>query len=309
MKQQTKAYLFASFAVLCWSTVGSAFKLALREVDFVNLLFWSVLVSLLVFIVFIMVQKKWGLLWEQKLKDVLMSALLGFLNPFFYYFILFQAYDVLLAQEALTLNYLWPVVLVLLSIPILKQKIGILSFVAILISFTGSFVIATGGDIFGFQFTNPYGVALAVGSTVIWALFWLLNVKDKRTETVKLLMNFFFGFLYILIYGLFTDSIIIPEFYGIIGVSYVGVFEMGITFFLWMKALSLSKTTAKISNLIYFAPFLSLIIVSITIGEQIKTATVVGLVLIIGGILLQGLGGFHEIRIFLKRIMQRFTFH
>lgn len=291
MKQQTKAYLFASFAVLCWSTVGSAFKLALREVDFVNLLFWSVLVSLLVFIVFVTVQRKWRLLLEQKLKDVLMSGLLGFLNPFFYYFILFQAYDVLLAQEALTLNYLWPVVLVLLSIPILKQKIGVLSFVAILISFAGSFVIATGGDIFGVQFTNPYGVALAVGSTVIWALFWLLNVKDKRNETVKLLMNFLFGFLYILIYGLFTNSIIIPEFYGIIGVSYVGVFEMGITFFLWMKALSLSKTTAKVSNLIYFAPFISLFIVSLTIGEQIKTATLVGLVLIIGGILLQGAVG------------------
>lgn len=166
-----------------------------------------------------------------------------------------------------------------------------MSFVAILISFAGSFVIATGGDIFGFQFTNPYGVALAVGSTVIWALFWLLNVKDKRNETVKLLMNFFFGFLYILIYGLFTNSIIIPEFYGIIGVSYVGVFEMGITFFLWMKALSLSKTTAKVSNLIYFAPFISLFIVNLTIGEEIKTATLVGLVLIIGGILLQGAVG------------------
>ncbi|MDD2636981.1 MAG: hypothetical protein PHW82_15925, partial [Bacteroidales bacterium] len=73
MKQQTKAYLFASFAVLCWSTVGSAFKLALREVDFVNLLFWSVLVSLFVFIVFITAQKKWSLLWKQKIKDVLMS--------------------------------------------------------------------------------------------------------------------------------------------------------------------------------------------------------------------------------------------
>ncbi|MDD2635862.1 MAG: EamA family transporter, partial [Bacteroidales bacterium] len=277
--------------VLSWSTVGSAFKLALRELDFVNLLFWSVLVSLFVFIVFITAQKKWSLLWKQKIKDVLMSALLGFLNPFFYYFILFQAYDVLLAQEALTLNYLWPVVLVLLSIPILKQKIRIWSFVAILISFMGSFVIATSGNILDFQFTNPYGVALAVVSTVIWALFWLLNVKDKRNETVKLLMNFFFGFLYILIYCLFTKSIVFPEFYGIIGVTYVGVFEMGLTFFLWMKALSLSKTTAKISNLIYFAPFISLIIVSITIGEQIKTATLVGLVLIIGGILLQGVVG------------------
>jgi drug/metabolite transporter (DMT)-like permease len=295
MKQQTKAYLFAVFAVLCWSTVGSAFKLALREVDFVNLLFWSVLVSLLVFVIFISVQKKWYLLKQQNSKDILRSAVLGFFNPFFYYFILFQAYDILLAQEALTLNYLWPVVLVLLSIPILKQKISLLSFIAIMVSFVGSFVIATGGDVFGFKFTNAYGVALAAGSTIVWALFWLLNIRDKRHESVKLLMNFFFGFVYILIYGLIKNSIKLPGLNGFIGVVYVGVFEMGVTFFLWMKALSLSKTTAKVSNLIYFAPFISLIIVSFVLGEQIKAATVVGLVLIIGGILMQRFSGKRKI--------------
>ena len=291
MKQQTKAYLFAIFAVLCWSTVGSAFKLALREVDFVNLLFWSVLVSLVVFVIFITAQKKWSLLKQQNSKDVLRSAILGFLNPFFYYFILFQAYDILLAQEALTLNYLWPVVLVLLSIPILKQKISLLSFIAIMVSFVGSFVIATGGDVFGFKFTNSYGVALAAGSTVVWALFWLLNVRDKRDESVKLFMNFAFGLIYIIVYGLITKSINVPNLNGVIGVAYVGIFEMGVTFFLWMKALSLSKTTAKVSNLIYFAPFISLFIVNLTIGEEIKTATIVGLILIIGGILMQRVVG------------------
>jgi len=288
MKQQTKAYLFAAFAVLCWSTVGSAFKLALREVDYFNLLFWSVLVSLFVFVIFLSFKQEWSFVKHQSGKDVLRSALLGGLNPFLYYFVLFQAYDLLLAQEALTLNYMWPVVLVLLSIPVLKQKISFLSFVAILISFFGSFVIATGGDIIGFKFTDAYGVALAAGSTVIWAVFWLLNIKDKRNESVKLFMNFVFGFFYILINGVCSQKIVFPEFNGIIGVAYVGVFEMGVTFFLWMKALSLSKTTAKVSNLIYFAPFLSLIIVNLTIGEEIKTATIVGLVLIIGGILMQG---------------------
>ncbi len=289
MKAQNKAYIFAAAAVLCWSTVGSAFKLALREVDYLNLLFWSVLVSFFVFVAFVSFQNKWKLVAKQNTKQILMSAAMGFLNPFFYYFILFQAYDILLAQEALTLNYLWPVVLVLLSIPILKQKISIISFVAILVSFLGSFVIATGGDVFGFKFTNSYGVLLAVLSTVVWALFWILNVKDKRDESVKLLMNFGFGFLFILIYTIINGNIVFPKLNGIIGVTYVGIFEMGVTFFLWMKALSLSKTTAKVSNLIYFAPFISLFIVNMTIGEEIKSATIIGLILIISGIILQRL--------------------
>lgn len=291
MKQQTKAYIFAAIAVLFWATVASAFKLALEEVDYFNLLFWSVGVSLLVFIVFLSVQRKWKLVVKQNVKDVFKSAVMGLLNPFFYYFILFQAYDLLLAQEASTLNYLWPVVLVILSIPILKQKISALSFVAILVSFAGSFVIATGGKVLDFEFTNTYGVGLAVLSTLVWALFWIFNIKDKRDETVKLFMNFVFGFVYVFILSFFFSEIKLPSLNGIIGVTYVGVFEMGITFFLWMKALSLSKTTAKVSNLIYFAPFLSLIIVSVTLGEEIKTATIIGLAMIIGGILMQRFSG------------------
>lgn len=287
MKKQTKAYLYAAAAVICWSTVGSAFKLALREVDFFNLLFWSVLVSLLVFVVFISTKKQWSLIFKQNRREILSSSLMGLVNPFLYYFILFQAYDLLLAQEALTLNYLWPVVLVLLSIPVLKQKIGFLSILAILVSFLGSFVIATGGNILDFKFTNTYGVILAVLSTIIWAIFWLVNVRDKRNETVKLFMNFVFGFIFVSVYGIVTNSIVFPGIIGVIGVTYVGIFEMGVTFFLWMMALSLSETTAKVSSLIYFAPFLSLIVVSITIGEEIKFATIIGLVLIIGGILLQ----------------------
>lgn len=287
MKNQTKAYLFAAAAVICWSTVGSAFKLALREVDYFNLLFWSVLVSLIVFTVFISVKRQWRLIWQQTSRNISASALMGLINPFLYYLILFQAYDLLLAQEALTLNYLWPVVLVLLSIPVLKQKIGLLSILAIMVSFAGSFVIATGGNILNFKFANTYGVILALLSTIIWAAFWLMNVRDKRNETVKLFLNFVFGFVFVLTYGIITNSIKLPGQYGIIGVCYVGIFEMGVTFFLWMMALTLSETTAKVSNLIYFAPFLSLIIVNITLGESIKPATIAGLVMIISGILLQ----------------------
>ena len=37
----------------------------------------------------------------------------GLINPCIYYLLLFQAYDRLLAQQALALNYTWPIVLVI----------------------------------------------------------------------------------------------------------------------------------------------------------------------------------------------------
>jgi len=202
---------------------------------------------------------------------------------------LLKAYELLMAQEAGTLNYIWPVVLVLLSIPLLKQKISWPSIIAILISFSGAIVIGTRGRLLDLQFGNLTGVLLALASAVFWSLFWIFNVKDKKDEVVKLFLNFFFGSIFIFIYLLFTTGLRTPTFLGLAGSVYAGVIEMGLTFIIWLKALQLSSTTAKVSNLVYLSPFISLIIIRFLVGEQILLSTFIGLVLIIGGIVMQQL--------------------
>lgn len=62
---------------------------------------------------------------------------------------------------------------------------------------------------------------------------------------------------------------------------------MGITFFFWLKALQTADSTDKISNLVYIAPFLSLIFVHLILREPVYYTTPAGLVLIIAGILVQ----------------------
>jgi drug/metabolite transporter (DMT)-like permease len=74
---------------------------------------------------------------------------------------------------------------------------------------------------------------------------------------------------------------------GLAGGIYIGLFEMGITFVLWLNALKYSSTTAKVSNLIYLSPFLSLILIYFTVGETILPSTVIGLSLIVAGIGMQ----------------------
>ena len=68
---------------------------------------------------------------------------------------------------------------------------------------------------------------------------------------------------------------------------YIGIFEMGITFFFWLKALQMASTTDKVSNLVYLAPFLSLIFVHFILHEPVYYTTPVGLLLIISGIFIQ----------------------
>ena len=287
MEKQKQAYLYAITAVLFWSTVASAFKVSLRHLDFLQLLFFSSIASIIILFLILLIQNKLSLFKEYSGKDYLRSAMLGFLNPFLYYVVLFKAYSLLPAQEAQPLNYTWSIVLVLLSIPILRQRIGFKSILAILISYFGVFVISTRGDILGLTFSNPTGVFLALGSSVIWALFWIYNVKDKRDDVAKLFLNFLFGFVFILIAMLLSSRLRIPSGAGLAGAAYVGIFEMGITFVLWLKALKLSRTTAQVSNLIYLSPFVSLVLIRFVVGETILISTIIGLIFIVVGIIMQ----------------------
>ncbi|MFH1296001.1 MAG: DMT family transporter [Bacteroidota bacterium] len=287
MKNQRKAYLFALSAVFCWSTIGSAMKISLRYIDFIPLLLLANLVAVMILFITLALQHKIRLWQRLRPGDWGRSAILGLLNPFLYYLVLLEAYNLLQAQEAGTLNYIWPLVLVLLSIPLLKQRISGWSLVAILISFTGLLIISTRGDILGLSFSSPLGVALAVSSSLFWALYWVLNMKDPREDVSKLFLNFCFGFIYILILYLIRGDFEIPGWQGIAGSVYLGIFEMGLTFLLWLKALKYSSNTAKVSNLIYLSPFISLIIIRYTVGETILLSTVIGLSFIISGIVLQ----------------------
>jgi drug/metabolite transporter (DMT)-like permease len=287
MSPQSKAYIYALSAILFWSTMGTAFKLSLGYMEPQLLLLISSFSAVIFLGIYLLVTGKFRLLKHTCQRDLWSSALMGLFNPFLYYIVLFKAYSMIQAQEAVALNYIWPVMLVVFSILFLNQKVGVISMAAILISFSGTLVIASHGDFSSFKFSSPVGSALAAGSSVFWAFFFVLNMKDKREAFGKMFLNFVFGFIYILIWNMLFGTIYLPEIKGLLGGVYIGIFEMGLTFVLWLTALNLSSTTARVSNLVYLSPFISLFLVSLIIGEKIEATTLIGLTIIVGGILLQ----------------------
>lgn len=288
LTNQNKAYLLALLAVVFWSTMSSAFKITLRYISFDQLLLWSSLFGTVVLFIINQLSNKRLNFKLISFNDLKSSAIMGFFNPFLYYIVLFKAYELLEAQIAGTLNYTWPIVLVIMSIFFLNQKISLWSIVAIFISFVGIVIISTHGSFTNLGNSNPLGIILAIGSALFWAYYWILNMKDKREETGKIFLNLIFGFSYILLYLLFTSkSISFPTGYALIGSIYIGLFEMSITFVIWLLALTNSDNTAKVSNLIYLSPFIALFFIRFTVGEKIHISTFAGLIFIIGGILIQ----------------------
>ena len=165
-----------------------------------------------------LIQGKLDLIKNFSKSDLLHCAFLGLLNPCLYYIILFKGYDVLPAQEAMVINFSWPIMIVILSIPILKQKIDIKSFLSIIVCYVGVVVIASKGDVFSMQFENSVGVVYILITTVIWSLFWLFNTKNSNDSVVSLFLIFLFSLPYILMIFYWSDSFVIPSLNGEFGI-------------------------------------------------------------------------------------------
>jgi drug/metabolite transporter (DMT)-like permease len=289
MKDQKSAILWALLAVLLWSTVASAFKVALQGLSPFQLIFIASIVSLLFFLLVICVQGKFSLLMQNSRKAIALSAGQGLLNPFLYYLVLFKAYDLNPAQVTQALNMVWPVTLALLSAPLLGQKIGWRNLWGILLSFAGVVFIASQGSIAGFYKTNITGAILALGSSILWSLYWIFSVKDKREKLVVLFWNFFFGIIYLSFFGMMDAG---ANFQFQLNTSffvavYIGFIELGITYLVWMKALEKSENNAVTGNFIFLTPFLSLVFINFILHEMIYLTTFIGLSFIVLGIFVQ----------------------
>lgn len=288
MDRAKKSYFYAGLSVLFWSTIPTVFKIGLGELDVLTMLSIATFTSTIALFILLLSGDKWHLLRKSSAKELLVSALLGLINPFIYYIILLKAYKLLPGQVAQPLNMIWPIILVFLSVPILKQRIPMKSFLALFISFAGVYIISSQGHPLSPGKSDPTGVILATGSSFFWALYFIYNVRDKREESVKLFTNFFFASLYLILTLLITgDHFSMLNFKGVAASVYVGLFEMGITFFFWLKALQMAETSDKISNLVYLAPFISLAFLYFIIKEPVYYTTPIGLTLIISGILIQ----------------------
>lgn len=287
MNINLKSFLLTLTAVLLWSTAATAFKITLKGMNTIQLLFYSAVVSTLILSLILFYTSPLEIKKVIEKKYLAKNLLFGFINPFIYYIVLLKAYDTLPAQEAMILNYTWPINITVLSILFLGQKLNLRIITGLTLAFIGVIVIITRGNIFSLEFHNTLGVILALGSSYIWAIYWVLNLKDKRSDLSKLFAAFFYGSIYIFIYVLFFDSFIPNNYVYLFGAVYVGLFEMGITFFLWLKGLQLSSNKAKTATLVYISPFLSIIFIAMILNEKIFISSLIGLIFIVFGILVQ----------------------
>ena len=276
---ERSALLYGLSAVLLWSTVATGFKLGLRVLEPVQLLWLGSTISFALFGSGFLATRRW-----QSPIDWRRMALLGLANPVLYYLVLFEAYDRLPAQIAQPLNYTWSITLAIMAVPLLKQPLTRRVIVGIAVSYAGVLVLLSQGRWDGALSTDGIGVALALFSTVIWAGYWLASVRIGADPITLMTIGFGAGSLVLTVICALSTGL--PELtaehlgYG----AWVGLIEMGFGFLFWQIALARTQHAAKLGQLIYLSPIVSLMLIGSVLGETIYWTSVAGIGVIISGL-------------------------
>ena len=287
MPNEHRAFKLGLSAVMLWSTVATAFSVSLRYLTPPHLVALASAVSWCFLSLRLLQPARWQALRATAMRDRLFGLAMGWLNPALYYLVLFAAYDRLPAQEAMAINYSWGITLALIAAPLLGQKLSLYSLLTSGISYFGIVVIATRGEPEALNFAQPEGVALALLSTLIWSLYWVINARKEIDPEVQLFLNFT-GALPLLFALVWYQGAAAPvSWQGWAGGLYVGLFEMGLAFVLWMGAMQATRSTIRISSLIFLSPPVSLLFIWLIAGEALRPYTLVGLLLILLGLWLQ----------------------
>ena len=279
--KERRALLYGLASVALWSTVATGFKLGLRELTPVQLLFLGCVVALTFFAI-----ARCFVRATLTVRQHLAAMALGLVNPLAYYVVLFEAYRRLPAQIAQPLNYTWAIALALLAVPLLRQRLSKRGWGGVLVSYVGVVVLLTQGEFADFQRFDSLGVLLALASTLLWALYWIATVRLRIPPVPLMLDGFAVATALVAILCYHTSGLpsltVATAGYG----AWVGLVEIGVTFLLWQRALTLTDRAGRLSQLIFLSPFLSLLLVAFVLGERIHVSAVAGLALIVGGLAL-----------------------
>jgi len=261
-------------------------KYILIELNNLQMLFYSTIFSCTVMGGIVLFQKKTSVLATYSIYDYAKVGVLGFLGTYLYYVLLYGALALTSASEGFILAYTWPMLVIILAFPLLREKLTIKKLCSIFISFLGIMVIVTHGSIFTLSFTSLQGDILALGGACVFALFSVLGKKYQYDQVVSVFIYFVTALVFITPTLLLFSSLKMPSFHVWLWLLLNGFLVNGVSYIFWFKALEYGDTSV-ISNALYLTPFLSLVYIALFLGEQILLSTVVGLVIIVVGIVLQ----------------------
>lgn len=278
--------LYACITVLIWATMAAIVKLMLSDVPNQQVLSVSSWFSFLFLLAVNLKNGSLKRLRQFSLRQYAAMSALGFLGLFLYSALYYYGIGQLGAQVACILNYLWPMMLMLFSTLILKERLTVLKAAAMVCSFAGIIVLSSGS---GGGESSLAGTVCCIVAAACYGLFSVLNKKAGMDQGMTMMVAWLTTAILSGALGLATETWVMPTLPQWLGLLWLGAVVQAVGYLLWAMALQGTGNTAAIANLAYLTPFLSLVISAVLLKESVQPRALAALVLIIGGILLQTL--------------------
>ena len=281
-----KEYIYAIISVLLWSTTATVTKLLLGNLDSMQILLLGSLFAVIFLFIINCIKGNLKEIKNYKLKDYFKIFIIGILGTFLYNLFLYLGINTMQASQAFIINYLWPIMTVIFACLILKEKITIRKIIAIIISFVGVIIVSSNGNLLNIEKSSIIGTIYCILAAISYGLFSVLNKKQNYNKFTSMMLFYLSSFCISLIYCLCAKKTFIPETNQLLGLLWIGIFTSAIAFTSW--ALALEKgDTARISNIAYITPFISLVWTRVILKEKLSIYSIIGLIIIISGIIIQ----------------------
>jgi drug/metabolite transporter (DMT)-like permease len=210
----------------------------------------------------------------------------GVYGLFGYHLMLFIALQTAPAVEANLVNYLWPLLIVVLA-PLFTRslKLGARNIIAASAGFTGAAIAISsagaGAGPLGFEI----GYLFAFAAAVIWATYSLLTTKLRTFPTSAIgLFGLVSGVLALVAHFILEEPSIISSSDWVLLVV-LGLGPLGGAFYFWDAALKIGDPR-RIGLLAFLTPLLSTTLLLIVSGRELSWQLLLATALIIGGALL-----------------------
>lgn len=270
MNQSTQSFFLGLLAILCWGSLATLGNLVIHLPPFYVLGVSFILGSI----------PAW--FKPRELFPNIKVSAWGILGYFGYHFFLFYSFRYAPAVEANLINYLWPMILVLLS-PVFfpSSKLKVYHFFGAALAAAGCAVLvwSKGADL---KLENFSGYLLAFGAALTWPIYSI--VKKKMPPTSVFSVGGFClgaGVLCLLTHGIIEPRVVL-QWHDAWIIFFMGVGPFGIAFYAWDLAMSKGDTRV-IGALSYLTPVLSTLGLVLFASQSLNVYSSLAMVLIIGG--------------------------
>ncbi len=213
----------------------------------------------------------------------------GVAGLFCYHGMLFLALRRAPSIQANLVNYLWPLLIVVLAPLVLPgERLRLRHLLAAVVGFAGAALAITGGHA-GFDTAHLPGYALALGAACTWALYSLLTRRVPPFPTAAVGLFCLVSAVLAALCHLALETWVTPGPGAAALVAVLAAGPMGAAFFLWDAALKRGRPAA-IGALSYLTPLASTLVLAVTGFGRLDAGIALAAVLVVGGAILGATG-------------------